>query len=63
MATYRLQSLGADVAALALGALSAILLAAGGNVGVVRLLAVGHGGSGRVRGLIGVCDERGVRER
>lgn len=42
--TYRLQGRGAVVAALALGACLGI--AAGGNIRVVGLLAVGHGGGG-----------------
>jgi len=41
--TYRLEGCGAVVAILALGALLAACTASG-NVWVVRLLAVGHGG-------------------
>lgn len=68
--TYRLEGSSAVVAILALAALLAAC-AARGNVRVVRLFAVGHGGRRVVRDLVGVvrvepwakggCECRAVR--
>lgn len=61
-ATYRLKGRGAVVPALALGA-ALRSIAAGGNIRIVGLLAIGHGDDERRSVSRGGCDERGDQKR